>query len=84
MLLGGFVGVMAGYFGGLTDSILSRITDIFFAIPLLLGGILVLTSFPASDDTNLYTEVGKVVLALGILGLDLHDPHHAVVGDPGA
>ena len=68
MLLGGFVGVMAGYFGGLTDSILSRITDVFFAIPLLLGGILVLTSFPASESTNLYTEVGKVTLALGILG----------------
>lgn len=68
MLLGGFIGVIAGYFGGLTDSVLSRITDIFFAIPLLLGGILVLTSFPASDDANLYSEVAKVVLALGILG----------------
>ena len=52
----------------MTDSILSRITDIFFGIPLFLGGILVLSSFPARRDTNLYTEVGKVVLALGILG----------------
>jgi oligopeptide transport system permease protein len=68
MLLGGFIGVIAGYFGGLTDSILSRITDVFFGIPLLLGGILVLTSFPASDSANLYTEVAKVTLALGILG----------------
>ncbi len=68
MLLGGFIGVIAGFFGGWVDSILSRLTDIFFAIPLLLGGILVLTSFPASDSTNLYSEVGKVVLALGILG----------------
>lgn len=68
MLLGGFIGVIAGFFGGWTDSILSRLTDIFFGIPLLLGGILVLSSFPSSDDTNLYTEVGKVVLALGILG----------------
>jgi len=68
MLVGGFIGVIAGYFGRWVDAILSRITDIFFAIPLLLGGILVLTSFPSGDDTNLYTEVAKVVLALGILG----------------
>ncbi|MCU0278696.1 MAG: ABC transporter permease [Candidatus Nanopelagicales bacterium] len=68
MFLGGFIGVIAGFFGGWVDSILSRVTDIFFAIPLLLGGILVLTSFPSGEDTNLYTEVAKVVLALGILG----------------
>ena len=68
MLVGGFVGVIAGFFGGWVDAILSRVTDIFFAIPLLLGGILVLTSFPSGEDTNLYTEVAKVVLALGILG----------------
>ncbi|MCB0899156.1 MAG: ABC transporter permease [Actinobacteria bacterium] len=68
MLLGGFIGVIAGFFGGWVDSILSRVTDIFFAIPLLLGGILVLTSFPAGDSANLYSEVAKVVLALGILG----------------
>jgi oligopeptide transport system permease protein len=68
MLVGGFVGVIAGFFGGWVDSILSRVTDIFFGIPLLLGGILVLSSFPSSDSANLYSEVGKVVLALGILG----------------
>ena len=68
MLVGGFVGVIAGFFGGWVDSILSRVTDIFFGIPLLLGGILVLSSFPSTDNANLYSEVGKVVLALGILG----------------
>jgi oligopeptide transport system permease protein len=67
-LLGGFIGTIAGFFGGWTDAILSRVTDVFFAIPLLLGGILVLTSFPSGDDTTLYKEVSKVVLALGILG----------------
>ena len=41
MLVGGFHRVIAGFFGGWVDSILSRLTDIFFGIPLLLGGILV-------------------------------------------
>jgi oligopeptide transport system permease protein len=68
MLLGGFIGTIAGFFGGWTDAVLSRVTDVFFAIPLLLGGILVLTSFPSGDNTTLLQEVGKVVLALSILG----------------
>ncbi|MBK6763125.1 MAG: ABC transporter permease [Micrococcales bacterium] len=68
MLLGALVGVLAGFFGRWVDAVLSRITDIFFGIPLLLGGILVLSSFPSGDNTTFYGEVGKVVLALGILG----------------
>jgi peptide/nickel transport system permease protein len=33
MLIGGTVGVLAGYFGGRTDTILMRITDYFLVIP---------------------------------------------------
>jgi peptide/nickel transport system permease protein len=33
MIIGGAVGVLAGYFGGKTDSILMRITDYFLVIP---------------------------------------------------
>jgi peptide/nickel transport system permease protein len=33
MLIGGTVGVLAGYFGGKTDTVLMRLTDYFLAIP---------------------------------------------------
>jgi peptide/nickel transport system permease protein len=33
MLIGGTVGVLAGYFGGKTDTVLMRITDYFLVIP---------------------------------------------------
>jgi oligopeptide transport system permease protein len=65
-LIGGIVGVFAGYAGGWTDTLLSRLGDIFFAIPLLLGAVIVLVTLPATD--NYFFIVLKVVLALVVLG----------------
>lgn len=44
-LIGGIIGAVAGYLGGWLDSLLSRITDIFFAIPLVLAAIVVMQMF---------------------------------------
>ncbi|MGW1023147.1 ABC transporter permease [Streptomyces sp. NPDC002577] len=44
-IVGGLIGMFAGYFGGVLDSILSRLTDVFFGIPFLLGTMVVLNSF---------------------------------------
>jgi oligopeptide transport system permease protein len=41
VLLGGLIGAVAGWFGGLVDSLLSRLTDIFFAIPMVLAAIVI-------------------------------------------
>ncbi|MGX1881049.1 ABC transporter permease [Streptomyces sp. NPDC055287] len=60
-LLGGVVGMLAGYFGGWIDTLLSRVTDIFFGVPFILGAMVVLTSF---EDRALYV----VILALAFLG----------------
>ncbi|WP_236655844.1 ABC transporter permease [Streptacidiphilus jiangxiensis] len=43
-VLGVVLGGLAGFYGGWWDSVLSRITDIFFGIPLLLGAIVFLSS----------------------------------------
>jgi len=66
-LFGGFLGMIAGYFGGLTDTITSRVTDVFFAIPLILGGILFMTAFPSDQATPYLWVVMKVVLVLSLL-----------------
>jgi oligopeptide transport system permease protein len=42
-LLGSVLGGLAGYFGGVWDAVLSRITDIFFAVPVVLGGLVLLS-----------------------------------------
>jgi oligopeptide transport system permease protein len=60
-LLGIIVGATAGYLGGWVDSVLSRLTDIFFAIPLLLAAIVLMQMF---DVRNVWT----VVLVLSAFG----------------
>jgi oligopeptide transport system permease protein len=39
------LGVLAGYYGGWLDSAVSRLADIFFGFPFLLGAIVVLSTF---------------------------------------
>ena len=44
-LVGGMAGILAAYFGPLTDEILTRIADIFFAFPPLLLGLIIIATF---------------------------------------
>ena len=37
--VGGALGALAGFYGGWIDAVVSRITDVFFGIPLLLAAI---------------------------------------------
>jgi peptide/nickel transport system permease protein len=41
MLIGNVLGLLAGYFGGLTDSVISRWVDLVYAMPALLVAIVV-------------------------------------------
>ncbi|BBX55761.1 Oligopeptide transport system permease protein OppC [Mycobacterium shottsii] len=41
-ILGVTVGALAGYYGGWLDAVVSRITDIFFGLPLLLAAIVLM------------------------------------------
>lgn len=60
-VVGAITGMIAGYFGGIVDAIMSRITDIFFGIPFLLGAMVVLQAF---TERTVWT----VVFALAFLG----------------
>ncbi|MDT0493553.1 ABC transporter permease [Streptomyces sp. NPDC012600] len=55
------IGMLAGYFGGLLDTILSRITDVFFGVPFIVGAMVILTSFERRS-------VGVVILSMAFLG----------------
>lgn len=41
-VIGGALGALAGFYGGLLDAVVSRVSDVFFAIPLLLAAIVLM------------------------------------------
>lgn len=45
-IFGLVVGALAGYYGGFFDAIVSRIGDIFFAVPTVLGAIVLMSVLP--------------------------------------
>ncbi len=58
-ILGGILGGLAGFFGGWWDSILSRLTDVFFGIPVVLGGLVFLSVVVSS---TVWPVIGFIVL----------------------
>lgn len=54
-------GSLAGYFGGLMDAVIARITDVVFAIPTILGGIVLLSVL----DNRGIVQVSAVLILLG-------------------
>ena len=56
-IFGVLIGSIAGYYGKWFDVILSRVTDIFFGIPLLLAAILVASVFSRNRTTLLVATV---------------------------
>ena len=62
LVLGVVVGAVAGFYGRWLDGLLSRLTDIFYALPLILGALVVLRS------GILGRGVGAVAIALAAFG----------------
>jgi peptide/nickel transport system permease protein len=66
--LGATFGLLAGYFGGWLDMLLSRLADMLFAFPGLLLAILVSAVFGESVS-QLYGGMGRLLLVAGSLSL---------------
>ena len=55
------LGSVSGFFGGWYDAVISRISDVFFGFPFLLGALILLTSF---SERSIWT----VSFVLALLG----------------
>ncbi len=66
--LGGGLGLLAGYFGGWVDMLISRLADMLFAFPGLLFAILISAVF-GSTARELYGGLGRLLLVATALSL---------------
>jgi oligopeptide transport system permease protein len=55
------LGSLAGYYRGWLDAVIARITDVVFALPTLLGGIVILSVLPSRG-------IPQVTLVISLLG----------------
>ena len=73
VVLGSLLGAVAGYFGGLTDSAIMRVTDFVSALPLLPAYLLsfrIIRPAPSSDlsDYDVPAVMGTVALVFVMFG----------------
>ena len=68
VVLGGGLGLLAGYFGGWIDTVISRLADMLFAFPGLLLAILVSAVF-GTAARELYGGMGRLLLVASALSL---------------
>src|SRR5499427_5144596 len=66
--LGTLLGAVAGFFGGRTDSILMRLTDLFLALPVLPFLLMVTYLFRDPLKKVFGPEVGIFILIVGVIG----------------
>ncbi|MDI2020535.1 oligopeptide transport system permease protein [Paenarthrobacter nicotinovorans] len=63
VIIGVTLGALAGYYGGWLDAVLARLGDIFFALPIILGA-LVITQLPLFRENR---SVWTVVMTISLL-----------------
>ncbi len=61
LLIAVVLGLLCGFYGGWLDAVVSRVTDVFFGLPFVLGATVILVAFP---DHGL----GAMILVLTVLG----------------
>ncbi|TDB87022.1 ABC transporter permease [Actinomadura sp. KC216] len=61
LLIAVLLGMLAGYYGGLADAFIARLTDVFFGLPFVLGATVILVAFPGHG-------VWAMTLVLVLLG----------------
>ena len=67
LIIGGLLGVLAGYYGRWVDAIFSRMVDTFNSIPYFLGAILILTMFRNVEIPYVSDQLAAILPAVAAL-----------------
>ena len=85
VIVGGVLGLLAGYYGGWVDTIISRVMDIFFSLPFLLGAIVFLTVIKRQNEWTIammlfllaWPTIARIIRGSVISSKDLDYVHAA-------
>ena len=80
LVVGLSIGCIAGYFGGVIDELMMRLTDIFFAFPGLLLALIFIVAMPGEWVVNLgplnlsvtFSPMQKIAVAIALTGWPLY------------
>jgi len=68
LVIGGSVGLIAGYAGGAVDTLLMRVVDVFYALPDLLIIITLVTLLRETALGSLFSGLAIILAALALFG----------------
>jgi oligopeptide transport system permease protein len=67
VLIGALFGILAGYFGGWVDGLISRVGEIFFGLPFVLGAVVILNLVRNAEIRGALPIVAAVVASIAVL-----------------
>jgi peptide/nickel transport system permease protein len=71
LFVGGFLGLIAGYFRGKLDTILTGMFNVMLAMPFLVLALSFVTVFASGDNVSYAKRVFIVTLAIGIVSIPI-------------
>ncbi len=71
MVIGGFLGLVTGYFRGRVDGIITPAMTILLAIPQFVLALALVTVLASGDDTSSSRRIMVVILGLGVVSIPI-------------
>ena len=71
LLVGGLLGLMAGYFRGRADTVLTVAFDVLLSFPALILAVTLVTVFASGEGTSATRRMVVLILALGVVSVPL-------------
>jgi peptide/nickel transport system permease protein len=71
LAIGGFLGLVTGFFRGRTDTIITPLMSLLLAIPQFVLALSLVTILASSDDVSSARRIGVVIVGLGIVSIPI-------------
>lgn len=71
LIIGGFLGLVTGFFRGRTDAIITPLMTVLLAIPQFVLALSLVTVLSSGDNVSSFQRTGVVILGLGLVSIPI-------------